>query len=304
MFAATRKRFLWFGVLLGLALIGAGFTVFGAPARTAGVRFLPARAECASGSERGKTFNYCIYRAQRGTNGGLVYHFHGRNGDAHGWNDANFYTGQVQAYWQAQQRVPPTVVSVSFGPTWLMMPSTANPRSGALDVFVAKVMGEVERRLGAPRYRALLGASMGGFNTLLAALHRPELFSKAVALCPPVYTLTPSASFSALRDFARRSGADPKLLFGLWMLSRDYVRSEQDWQALSLFDLLARRRSELLPELYLSCGLYDVYGNYEGSERFAALAQRKGLHVNWRPLYGGHCAVDIPSVAEALLQGP
>ena len=59
---------------------------------------------------------------------------------------------------------------------------------------------------------------MGGFNTLLAAFHRPARFDLAIALCPPIYELTPYASLTDLRAFARRTGADPKLLAGLWMI--------------------------------------------------------------------------------------
>jgi pimeloyl-ACP methyl ester carboxylesterase len=272
------------------------------PTRTRGVTFEPAYKECVSSTAGGHAFTYCIYRAAQGTNGGVVYHFPGRNGDAHGWNDADFYTGQIQAEWQRRKLAPPTVVSVSFGPVWLMMPRTANALSGVLEVFVEHIVPEVETRVGTPRYRAVLGASMGGYNALLAALHRPELFAVAIALCAPVYELTPDASLGELHAFAQRSGADPKLLAGLWMVSRRYVQSAADWRALSLFDLLERAEATTFPELYVSCGLYDPYGNYEGTERFAGRALAKGFPVQWRPLYGGHCAVDVTSVAATLMR--
>lgn len=55
------------------------------------------------------------------------------------------------------------------------------------------------------------------------------------------------------------------------------------------------------PALYLSNGLYDAYGNYEGTERLARVARQRGVRTEWHPLYGGHCAIDIPSLANFLL---
>jgi hypothetical protein len=79
------------GALLLLAFVAlalsVGATWLSSPTRTRGVLFAPAAKECAGGSALGHAFSYCIYRARSGTQGGLVYHFHGREGDAHGWND-------------------------------------------------------------------------------------------------------------------------------------------------------------------------------------------------------------------------
>lgn len=51
----------------------------------------------------------------------------------------------------------------------------------------------------------------------------------------------------------------------------------------------------------ISCGLYDKYGNFEGSQIFVDRARARGLKVQWRPLYGGHCVIDVPSVADFLI---
>lgn len=271
------------------------------PNGTQRAEFVPAKQQCFT-QAKGRPYSYCIYTAKQGTSGDIVYHFHGRNRGADGFNDADFYTGQLQAYWQAHGQLPPTVVSVSFGPIWLLMRKTQNPRSGWLDVFERDVVPEVERKLGTPRRRMVLGASMGGFNSLLLALNGTVRFERAVALCPSVYQLTPDATLSELRGLIARTGADPKLIFGLWLLARDHVQSALDWQQLALFDLLERRAPKDSPALYLSCGLYDPYGNYEGTQLFAKRARQRGFSVQFRPLYGGHCAIDIASVAEELVR--
>jgi len=292
---------MWFAGVISLFAVGVlGFGwLFPRGAQRA--HFTEARRECFEGRADGRGYSYCLYRARAGTNGGLVYHFHGRNSDARGWNDGDFYTGQIQAYWQDHAQKPPVVVSVSMGPVWLLMHKTANARSGWLDVFEQQIMQEVEARTGKPRYRMLLGASMGGFNALLSALNGRVRFDRALALCPPLYTLSPWATLSELRGLQARTSADPRLLLGLWWLARDYVQSADDWRELSVFRLLERRDPATTAPLYLSCGLYDPYGNYEGVEAFAKRAAERKLPVTFRPLYGGHCAVDVSSVAELLL---
>jgi hypothetical protein len=64
---------------------------------------------------------------------------------------------------------------------------------------------------------------------------------------------------------------------------------------------LIERAGPSFPTLYLSNGLYDAYGNYEGTERLARVARLRGVATEWHPLYGGHCASDIPSLANFLL---
>ena len=54
------------------------------------------------------------------------------------------------------------------------------------------------------------------------------------------------------------------------------------------------------PALYLSNGLYDVYGNFEGTQRLADMARKRGVKTEWHPLYGGHCATDVASLAAFL----
>ncbi len=56
------------------------------------------------------------------------------------------------------------------------------------------------------------------------------------------------------------------------------------------------------PSLYLSAGLYDRYGLYEGTERLAQRAAQRLLPTEWHPLYGGHCAIDIASLGAFLLR--
>jgi hypothetical protein len=125
------------------------------------VKFEPAEKECFEEASEGS--RYCIYKAKQGTNGGLVYHLHGRNLDENGWNDDNFFTALVQMYWANRDRKPPVVVSVSYGPIWLLAPKGLGKKSGLLETFISQTIPKIETRLGfVPSYRALAGESMGG----------------------------------------------------------------------------------------------------------------------------------------------
>jgi pimeloyl-ACP methyl ester carboxylesterase len=284
----------WFILAL---LIFAGYyawTQLTAPQGVQKVSFIPAVESCHTSGR----LNYCVYRAKSGTNGDVVYHLHGRNLDAQIWNDDTYWTSMVQASWQHTKTLPPTVVVISYGSTWLLVPKGKKPDSGLLDDFMAK-LPEIDKKTGAPKRRLLLGESMGGLNVLIAGLTYPQSFAKIASLCPGVYATSPFASLSAMNATLKRTGADPKIGFGIWWMAKTYVADEQEYRQISPLDLVTRANAQY-PALYLSNGLYDAYGNFEGSQSLADKAIQRGISVEWHPLYGGHCAIDAPSLARFL----
>ena len=157
----------------------------------------------------------------------------------------------------------------------------------------------IEAKIGRPRRRLLLGESMGGLNVLIAGLSYPSRFAKVAALCPGVYAVSPFASLSAIRATMQRTGANPKIIFGVWMMARQYAANDAEWQRVSPLALI-ERAGPSYPALYLSNGLYDVYGNFAGTQRLADMARQRGVRTEWHPLYGGHCATDVASLAAFL----
>jgi pimeloyl-ACP methyl ester carboxylesterase len=258
------------------------------------VSFIPANKSCHNSGR----LNYCIYRAQSGTNGDVVYHLHGRNLDEQIWNDDTYWTSLVQASWQQTKALPPVVVVASYGPTWLLVSKGKQEDSGLLEDFMAK-LPEIEKKTGVPKQRVLLGESMGGLNVLIAGLTYPKRFAKIASLCPGVYKISPFASLSAMRDTLKRTGADPKIGFGVWLWAKENVADEAEWKRMSPLELV-KRADKSYPALYLSNGLYDAYGNFEGSQMLAKMATQRGVSVEWHPLYGGHCATDTSSLARFL----
>ena len=292
---AKRDRYL-LSALLMMGLLWFGWTQLTRPRGAQQVTFKPAAEQCGADGP----LTYCVYRAVGGVNGDIVYHLHGRGLDARIWNDDTYLTAMLQAHWQTLGRPPPTVVTLSYGSTWLLTPKGRMAKSGLLEDMI-KRLPVIEARIGAPRRRLLLGESMGGLNVLVAGLSYPTLFTKVAALCPGVYADSPFAPLSTIMPGARRTGADPKIVFGVRALARAYVADEAEWRRVSPL-VLVERATPRSPALYVSNGLYDRYGNFEGSERLAVLARQRGVQTEWRPLYGGHCVADVNSVGEFLLE--
>ncbi len=264
------------------------------------VKFEPAEKECFE--EAGEGSHYCIYKAKQGTNGGLVYHLHGRNLDENGWNDDNFFTALVQKYWASGDRKPPVVVSVSYGPIWLLTPKGLGKKSGLLETFISQTIPKIETRLGfVPSYRALTGESMGGLNSLIAGLRHPEVFQRVAALCPPVYRISPFDPWATIWNEIKVTGAEPKTIAGIILLALDYIQNVAEWNAINPLELIKSFEGKASAAFYLSAPLYDKYGVFEGNNELVETAKKRGINLKWHPLYGGHCAVDINSFADFLL---
>lgn len=293
-FSLRNVHVYWLLAIFSAFLLHYGWTQL---TRTRGVQlvsFVPAEQTCSTAG----SLRYCAYQAKAGSNGDIVYHLHARNMDEQSWNDDSYLTAMLQAEWQRSGALPPTVVSLSYGPTWILSPKGRQPDSGLLDDLMARVP-EIEAKLGRPRRRLLLGESMGGLNVLVAGLSYPARFQKVAALCPGVYATSPFAPLSTIRASMKRTGANPKAALAIWLMARKYAANDAELSRISPLSLI-RQANPQYPALYLSNGLYDKYGNFEGTETLAKIARQKGVSTEWRPLYGGHCATDIASLASFL----
>lgn len=290
-----RRRAL--AILLLVVVLSAGYLLWSSITARRGAQLVAFTPSVQSCNELGR-LRYCIYRSASGTNGDVLYYLHGRNLNEQVWNDSTYLTGMLQAAWQGRGVKPPVVVAISYGPVWLLAPKGQQPASGLLEDFISQ-LPVIEVAAGAPRRRMLLGESMGGLNVLVAGLSHPATFSKVAALCPGVYASSPFSSWTTVRADMERTGADPKIVVGVWLLGRRYVANEDEWKRFSPLHLVSRAEASY-PALYLSCGLYDGYGNFEGTQRLASAAAERGVAVEWQPTYGGHCATDVSSLAKFL----
>lgn len=243
--------------------------------------------------------SFSIYRANTGVNEDIIYHFHGRNLDNTIWNDDTYFTSLIQSHWQKSKIKPPTVVIISYGPEWLLTSKNSKSDSGLMDDFISN-LPFIESKIGEPKNRILVGESMGGLNVLILGLNHPELFSRIASLCPGVYLDSPFSDFDKIKEAVKRTGGDPKVALGVYLMAKKYVANEEEWKKISPIELIKKANIDY-PELYLSCGLYDKFGNYEGTETLVNIANSKGVKTQWHPLYGGHCAIDINSLADFLI---
>jgi hypothetical protein len=293
LFRPPYRRWTMLAVVAALLYYG-----WGQVTRTRGaqkVAFRPAAKQCGTIDK----LRYCIYRDRRGTSKDVLFHLHARNLDEQIWNDDTYLTTMIQSEWQRSGVLPPTVVSLSYGPTWLLAPKGQKADSGLLEDMMSR-LPKIEAKLGVPRRRMLMGESMGGLNVLVAGLTYPQQFAKVAALCPGVYKISPFAPFSEMREAAYRTGADPKIGVSVLMWSRKHVANEAEWHRMSPLALIEKAGPDY-PALYISNGLYDGFGNFEGSEQLAKEALKRGVKTEWRPLYGGHCATDASSLASFLV---
>lgn len=254
--------------------------------------------------------SYCIHRPTGSPNADVLYYLHGAGGSEQTWAEPSFFTRQLREAWDARELVrPPTVVSVSYGTVWLLAERNTSPRSGLLNHFTEIVLPQIERLLGKGRgQRLLLGDSMGGFNALQLGL-KTGLFARVAALCAPVSTLTPFASDAEIEEQIRQSRAWSYFGDAYDNLVRSSVRraieiarvfypTPEAWATADPIRLVSRGRKP--GAFYLAVGFYDEYANYEGNEQIARALKLRGIGdvVQWRPQWGGHCAIDIPSLAD------
>lgn len=282
-------------IILGLML----WNYLSMPLGAQKVSYVPASKECFIGKEN--LWKYCIHKALQGTNGGIVYLFHGRNLDENTWNDDTYYTSLLQKYWAESNQKPPTIVTVSFGPIWLLAPQGHAEKSGLLDLFHNEVIPEVEDKIGVPVYRGVFGESMGGLNSLIVGLKLSSLFQRVAALCPPIYKDSPFSSWQNMKNTIERTGAEPRIILGVLSLAKAFAADNIEWNSIAPLQLIQTVDAKTIPSLYISAPLYDKYGNFEGAESFVTAARKRGIQTSWHPLYGGHCAIDIVSLAQYLL---
>jgi pimeloyl-ACP methyl ester carboxylesterase len=161
----------------------------------------------------------------------------------------------------------------------------------------------------------VVGESMGAVNALLVALRRPGRVDRVAALCPPLSTGSPFAGLAETSSLVAASSTTWQRAFMLRGLARHFFRSEAAWRRHDPVRLAREASAEETPELYLLCGRRDEWGCMEGSLALVEAARAReasgvsmeasgsatrALAIEWHPRDGGHCDVDVPSLARFL----
>jgi pimeloyl-ACP methyl ester carboxylesterase len=239
-------------------------------------------------------WTYCVHRSPGSDSRDLLVHVHGRRGTARWWNDTTYYTGTLYEHWHSSNAAPPTVVSISFGPLWVLLGDTATAFEPVLERATERAAvwagHDFERTM-------LVGESMGGYNALLAGLDHADRFDKVAALCPPLSTESPfgAAALDRLGESSLREG------FMLLAFSRAFFEDDADWRE---HDPVARLLGgeTFQPSLHVSCGTRDPWGCTSGARAVTEALEAQGQTPELTLLDEGHCAVDEAKLAAFLAE--
>ncbi|WP_204280326.1 hypothetical protein, partial [Raoultella ornithinolytica] len=66
----------------------------------------------------------------------------------------------------------------------------------------------------------------------------PSKFVKIAALCPGVYAFSPFGPQANIQAAIARTGADPKIAMGVWLMANQYLANEGEWQRISPLSLI------------------------------------------------------------------
>lgn len=256
---------------------------------------------------------YCIHKPVKSSNRDVLYYLHGFGNSEMTWQGDYFFSAQIRQYWAEHHMAFPTVISLSLGDTWLLAEKNPSPYSGLFTLVTEAIIPTIEKAIGGVKGRRLLvGESMGGFNSTQLAL-KTTLFEKAGLLCVPAATISPFAGADAVTKFIEASkgwqyykNTEPdtvkKAVATALQLSQAFFPTPEAWKAGDPLELAQTANPRLAPELYVAVGFYDRYLFYEGNELFVRTLRSRGFKVNWRPQWGGHCAIDIPTLSRFLVE--
>jgi len=241
-------------------------------------------------------FSYCINRQHGSHSERVIYHFHGRKGTEFWWNDDTYYTGELYRQWNTSESIAPTVVSISFGPLWLL-------NHKKLAAFFEQVMPIVESKIAHKiTTRFIVGESMGGVNALTVWASDSSSFDGVAALCPPLPTISPYAHLNEIARYLASSTTSWQRGLMLILMGRSLFENTEDWERVDAVQVISNRQLTRASPLYLSCGAQDEWGCMAGSMQLIAVAKSKGHEIQWHPREGGHCDIDEKSLAQFLVK--
>ncbi|MBC7396621.1 MAG: esterase [Bdellovibrionales bacterium] len=256
------------------------------------------KVHCGNDEQAGVKWKFCEYKVPGSNNDSVLYYLHGLRGDEYEWqNSPNFV--KTYGLWGFSA---PTVVTLSYGSTWLLAEKNNSPRSGLYEHFTQIALPAIEKRLNLkPQRRLLMGASMGGFNASQVYLKNPELFAKVSLACPAITSIGPYDSAEVVAAYQERTGAYDEYVRTALTISAAYFPDQASWDKSAPIAQATERVQASHPPLYVSGGTEDEFGFQEGGELFAKAARDKGAQVVWKAVPGLHCSFDVIGNAIFLL---
>ncbi len=235
---------------------------------------------------------WCVHEPPAAAqDGALVYFLHYATGDERSWNRL----GLSRAFYAEYRRVgkpAPRVVTVSYGPHWLVTRTPGLRQTVSVEEFAA-LRRRIEATLGPVTRRYAWGMSMGGYNAAVLALDSPRDWAAVALSCPALETDSPYAVPG--REPAPRS-AEGRLLFTYRLAGESAWRAENPLALVSAADA---------PPVLIEANTDDEFGFLDGARAFDRALRAAGRQVELRESPGAHCAIDARLVARFLAgRGP
>ena len=240
-----------------------------------------------------------------------MYFLHGIGGNELNWEQEWRFSGQIRREWAKNNAKRPTVVTLSYGPNWLLAKKNPSPLSGLFEATTDQVIPMVEGSLGGLKgRRILMGYSMGGFNAIQLALNT-NLFDKVALVCAPVTGVSAYAPQEDITKFIESSYAwqyhsngDPSVVTQAVQLmikvSQAFFPTPDLWSMVAPLNIVKKTTTK--SQFYITAGIHDRYAIYEGNIAFVESLKSSSIPVEWHPQWGDHCTMDIPTIADFLVK--
>jgi pimeloyl-ACP methyl ester carboxylesterase len=254
-------------------------------------------------------FKACSYRTTNSKSKKLLFYFHGLNGNVNEWEEERGIPSLLRQQWHDTGVDAPIVVSISFGPAWILFEKNSAPESGLLPYFnqvaFPRVMAWLKQQTpnDFDPNLTLMGVSMGGLNATQVMLKGEQQFQRVALVCPALSNLNPFATKTEIRDYIKQTGANGELVEKTARGTKSFLDTPQSWEVENPF-LNVQRLPLRFEQIYLSASQQDDYGFWPGTVQFLTTLRQRltntPIQLTWRPLSGPHCVSDIISLAEFL----
>jgi S-formylglutathione hydrolase FrmB len=231
------------------------------------------------GCGQGQGYSVCaLSPTDSEINGNAIYVFHGMGGDARQMFEV--FAPALKAQKETNGFETPALISVSFGQTWLFGPETDTQANRLMYDFVNVVMPEIEAKLGGIKgTRALVGASMGGFNAAQIYLSHPKLFNRVALLCPALSELSPHAPDDVVNGLVTTGGFSAESVRQARGLAKSYFPTEESWQKSNPLSTVERLANDQSAPIFLSIAANDPFTFTLGTRAFDRKLRAAGVQT-------------------------
>lgn len=245
------------------------------------------------------TFGYCIHQVKGSVNSDVLYSFHRAGSSEYEWQ----HTSQNSNLYDEWGSHAPTVITVSYGNTWLLAEKNTSPQSGLLEHFIQNAIPILESLLSfTPLHRLLIGTEMGGFNAIQLYFKAPQLFSRIALLNPSISAVGPYDDEAMIDRSIQKTGADPQRVRRQLYFTSTYFPTQADWKNADPISLALQKSYSTFPALWVSSDPYDRQGFFEGTQMLINVIQEKGGLPHWTKTSGRKDLSDLSDAALFLIK--